>query len=244
VPDLRLLVCVAGLFGLGAGLILLVHRVRNGSSKDRREDWLKYAVYLGAINVLWAAPYAGPRSAAVVLVAIAVVGAAELASLAPGSHRLSAGTLSLLLLLTCLGHLMLPPAAGWQGRFAFVVLVTAATDSFAQLAGRLLGRKRLCPRLSPKKTVAGVCGGVGTAVGVSLLLGFLLPEERALRLAFLGLVTSLAAVSGDLLFSAIKRDAGVKDFSGLLPGHGGVLDRFDSLIVAAPVFYWIGAPWF
>jgi phosphatidate cytidylyltransferase len=241
VPDPRLPACVLGLFGLGGGLILVAHRVRVRTPEDRRADWIKYAVYVGTINGLWASPYAGPRTAAAVLVAIAVGGAAELSRVIPEPHRSSAGLIALPLLLLCLGHLMFPPAAGWQGRFAFVVLVTAATDSFAQLSGRLLGRRRLCPRLSPQKTVAGLCGGVCMAVVVSLLLGFLLPGERGLRPALLGLATATGAVCGDLLFSALKRAAGVKDFSRLLPGHGGVLDRFDSLIVAAPVFYWASA---
>jgi len=221
--------------------MLAAHRLRVRSPGERRADWIKYAVYVGTINALWASPYAGPRTAAAVLAAIAVVGAGELSRVVRWPRRASIGPIALLLLLLCLGHLMFPPAAGWQGRFAFVVLVTAATDSFAQLAGRLLGGRRLCPGLSPQKTVAGLCGGVCMAVAVSLLLGFLLPGQRGLRLAFLGCATATGAVSGDLLFSAIKRDAGVKDFSGMLPGHGGVLDRFDSLIVAAPVFYWAGA---
>lgn len=238
-PDSRLLVCVAGLFLAGALLIHLAHRLRDGDAVTRQRDWLKYAVYVGLINSLWASAYLGRLAAGAVLLAIVVGGSVEVFRVAPASCRQGAAAVAALLFTIALGHLVASSLA-WQARFAFVVLVTATTDSFAQLSGRLLGRRRLCPRLSPGKTVAGLWCGLGVAVLVSLLLGFLVPEAHGVRLALLGLSTALGAVGGDLLFSAIKRRIGVKDFSALLPGHGGVLDRFDSLLLASPVFYWSG----
>lgn len=238
-PDSRLLACVAGLFLLGAFLIHLGHRLRDRDPAAQQRDWLKYAVYVGLINALWASAYLGRLAAGSLLLAIVVGGAVEVFKVAPAPCRRSAAGLAAVLFALALGHLLASSLA-WQARFVFVVMVTATTDSFAQLCGRLLGRRRLCPRLSPGKTVAGLCSGLGMAVVVSLLLGFLIPEAHGLRLALLGLSTALGAVGGDLLFSAIKRRLGVKDFSALLPGHGGVLDRFDSLLLSSPVFYWSG----
>jgi phosphatidate cytidylyltransferase len=237
VPDSRLLLCVAGLFLVGALLVHLAHRFRDRADDERRRDWVKYAVYVLVINAVWASAYLGRVAAGAVLISIVVMGAGEVFRVAPVSWRVTAAAVAGVLFVVALGPL-LASTSGWQGRFAFVVVVTAATDSFAQLWGRLLGRRRLCPRLSPGKTVAGLGGGLGMALVVSVLLGFLVPEARGARLALLGLLTSLGAVGGDLLFSAIKRRLGVKDFSALLPGHGGVLDRFDSLLLATPVFYW------
>jgi phosphatidate cytidylyltransferase len=240
VPDSRLPVCVAGLFLFGAFLIHIAHRVRNQDALGRRRDWIKYAVYVGVIDALWASAYLGRVAAVAALTTIALGGAFEVFKVAPVSHRLTATAAASVLFGTALGHLFASPS-GWQGRFAFVVLVTAATDSFAQLWGRLLGGRRLCPRLSPGKTIAGLWGGLGMAVAVSLLLGFLVPQAHGLRLVLLGLSTALGAVGGDLAFSAVKRSLRVKDFSPLLPGHGGMLDRFDSLLLASPAFYWSGA---
>jgi phosphatidate cytidylyltransferase len=240
VPADRLLACIAGLFLVGALLIHLGHRLRRVEAGARARDWLKYAVYVGVINSLWAAAYLGRPAAGALLLAIVVAGAVEIYRIAPASHRGSAAVLATLLFVLALGHLLAPSLA-WQARFVFVVIVTATTDSFAQLCGRLLGRRRLCPRLSPEKTIGGLWCGLGMAVAVSLLLGFLIPEARGWRLALLGFATALGAVGGDLLFSAIKRRVGVKDFSALLPGHGGALDRFDSLLLASPVFYWTRA---
>jgi phosphatidate cytidylyltransferase len=172
--------------------------------------------------------------AATALGAIVVCGAIEVFGVVPPERRAQAGAAALVFLSASLAP-MLAFSRG-PGAFAFVVLVTAATDSFAELLGRLVGRRKLCPRLSPQKTVAGLWGGLGMAVLVALLLGFLLPGAHGLRLGLVGLATALGAVAGDLLFSAIKRAVGVKDFSGLLPAHGGVLDRFDSLVLAAPAF--------
>jgi phosphatidate cytidylyltransferase len=99
----------------------------------------------------------------------------------------------------------------------------------------------LCPRLSPHKTVEGLIGGIVMAAAIAALLRFLLPSTTLAHVIVLGLVTAAGAVAGDLAFSALKRHAGLKDFSTALPGHGGVLDRFDSLVLAAPAFYWSAA---
>jgi phosphatidate cytidylyltransferase len=225
---------VSCLFLVGALLILRVHRKHGLPVERRRRDWLKYAVYVVLVNALWGTAYVGRGVAALALGLIVLAGSAEVFKVAP-RHRLTAAAATLSLLTLALGALLLP-VGGWQGAFAYVVTVTAATDSFAELSGRLLGGRKLCPRLSPGKTVAGLLGGLGAAITVSTLLGFLLPGARAWRMALVGLSTSLGAVGGDLCFSAIKRRVGVKDFSNLLPAHGGVLDRFDSLALAAPVF--------
>ncbi|MEA1938847.1 MAG: phosphatidate cytidylyltransferase [Pseudomonadota bacterium] len=115
----------------------------------------------------------------------------------------------------------------------FVILVVWATDSGAYLIGRKFGRNKLIPRISPKKTVEGACGGIGAAMLAGL--PFAIPfGPVALLLAPL---LSVAAQLGDLFESAIKRRYCVKDSGRLLPGHGGVLDRIDGLLVAAPVLY-------
>jgi phosphatidate cytidylyltransferase len=119
-----------------------------------------------------------------------------------------------------------------------VVGIAWVGDTFAFFVGRALGRRRMAPRISPKKTVEGAIGGlVGAilfALGVKLYSDWL-PVEAAL---ILGLVGGLAGQWGDLFESAIKRDLQVKDSGRLLPGHGGVLDRFDSLLFAGAAVYW------
>ena len=232
----RLIVLVACLFLAGALLLRLAQLRRGVPGEKRRRDWVKYAVYVGAINVLWASAYVGRLAAAIVLGLIVVAGTVEVHRVVP-AHRETTAVAAALLLAAAFGSMLSTPGGAWRDAFAFVVLVAAATDSFAELVGRLLGRRKLCPRLSPQKTVAGFWGGLLTATALSLPLGFLLPGARGARLLLVGLLTSLGAVGGDLLFSAIKRAVGVKDFSAALPGHGGVLDRFDSLALAAPAFH-------
>jgi len=238
VPDSRLVLVVGGLFSVGALLIHAGHRREKVSAERLRGDWIKYGVYAAIINALWASAFLGSGAAAALLGGISIGGGVEVGRIMPRRHRVATGTAAAILFAVALGHLMAPRRPGWAAAFAFVVVVTAATDSFAQLCGRLLGRRKLCPRLSPEKTIAGLVGGLAAAVAVAVVLGFLLPGADGRQLALLGLLIGAGAVTGDLLFSAIKRAAGVKDFSRLLPGHGGILDRFDSLLVAAPVFYW------
>ncbi|MFA7248516.1 MAG: phosphatidate cytidylyltransferase [Dehalococcoidia bacterium] len=133
-----------------------------------------------------------------------------------------------------------------DGRSWLVVLlaITFATDTGAYAVGRLLGRHRLAPAISPNKTVEGALGGLiagaAAAIGIPLLLGV---QVRPPGPVLLAAVVPLAAMAGDLVESALKRRLGVKDMSNLLPGHGGLLDRLDSLLLAGPCLYWI-VRWF
>jgi CDP-diglyceride synthetase len=113
-----------------------------------------------------------------------------------------------------------------------------AMDIGAYFAGRAWGRRKLAPRLSPGKTVEGLLGGLLAALGVAVAARVLWPERFPAWPWWIGLcaVVALVSVAGDLYESRLKRRAGVKDSGRLLPGHGGVLDRVDSLLAAAPVF--------
>ncbi len=125
-------------------------------------------------------------------------------------------------------------------RLVFLVaLLTWATDTAAYLFGVSLGRHKLIPRISPNKTIEGAIGGlVGAAVVGWLLTRSLVPLMTPLAGVMLGLVVGIMAQLGDLVESLIKRDAGIKDTAELIPGHGGVLDRFDSMLFTAPVVYY------
>jgi len=122
---------------------------------------------------------------------------------------------------------------------ALAVFVTWASDTAAYFTGRAAGRHKLCPDLSPGKTVEGAVGGLGGAVIVGGFAGVGLAGLSLWAAMVLGLVTGVAAQAGDLVESALKRFCGVKDSGHLLPGHGGVLDRFDSLLFSAPVAYYV-----
>lgn len=121
----------------------------------------------------------------------------------------------------------------------FAVLSGCTTDIFAYLTGKSLGRRKLCPVISPNKTIEGSIGGIVGTVTVLLLLCFALEKAHIVQVNFIAL-TSYAVLSsivgqfGDLSMSAVKRCLGVKDYGRLFPGHGGILDRFDSLLFIAP----------
>ena len=109
------------------------------------------------------------------------------------------------------------------------MLICIVTDAFAMFTGMLIGRHKACPKISPKKTVEGCIGGsiIGTIVGV-IFYGCLI-GNFSVKLVLITLVLTIIGQLGDLFFSKIKRENGIKDFSNIMPGHGGVLDRLDSL---------------
>lgn len=133
----------------------------------------------------------------------------------------------------------------YGGGMLLIVLVAAfCSDTLALFAGMLFGKHKLAPLVSPKKTREGAVGGlVGGMVGMIIFrIVFFLVTEVQLNIGWcvlLGLVGAAMGQLGDLSFSAIKREYGIKDYGRLLPGHGGVLDRFDSVIFAAPIVWLI-----
>ena len=125
--------------------------------------------------------------------------------------------------------------------FLLPVGITWLADTAAYFAGRALGRRPLAPIISPNKTMeGGLAGLLAGPIAALLLARMAIPEFYALgsvQVALVGLLIAGAAILGDLVESAIKRECGVKDSGGLLPGHGGLLDRMDSLLWAIPVAY-------
>ena len=120
-----------------------------------------------------------------------------------------------------------------------VFIVAFASDSFAYFAGMFLGKHKLAPALSPKKTIEGSAGGFIGTIACMMLYGLFLKSTgmtvNFVVIAIYGFLGSLAGQLGDLSFSAIKRLHDIKDYGNLIPGHGGVLDRFDSMLFVAPV---------
>ena len=124
--------------------------------------------------------------------------------------------------------------------FGLVFVAAWMCDIFAYFTGRFFGKHKLAPNLSPKKTVEGSIGGVLFAILGCMLYGFIVERvsglsARYLVLACLGFVLSIISQIGDLWASLIKREHNIKDYSSMLPGHGGVMDRFDSILAVAPV---------
>jgi phosphatidate cytidylyltransferase len=147
------------------------------------------------------------------------------------------GVLYLGLTLGTLSMTRLLPLGEWL--IFFLLLVTWASDTGAYLVGTLYGRHRLAPTISPKKTVEGLVGGLIAAIiaGYASRWWFL-PDLSGLDCLILATLLTITGLWGDLTESAMKRSVGMKESGGILPGHGGMLDRLDSLLFTAPVFYY------
>jgi phosphatidate cytidylyltransferase len=128
----------------------------------------------------------------------------------------------------------------WIGRGLVLTLLGAVWigDAAAYYGGRLLGRHSLAPRISPKKTVEGAFAGLLGSMVAGVVIGVWLTDESSGLLLAASFCAAVSGQLGDLAESALKRSARVKDSSSLLPGHGGMLDRLDSVLFAAPVYFW------
>jgi phosphatidate cytidylyltransferase len=139
-------------------------------------------------------------------------------------------------MLLCIYGLSFVPMLRHPEWMLYVVLIVQASDVLQYLWGRAIGRHAVAPKISPAKTVEGLVGGVSTAVALGAWLSPLTPFPPG-QAAAVSLAIALAGFASGLVFSAIKRQRGIKDWGTAIAGHGGVLDRVDSLCLAAPLFY-------
>jgi phosphatidate cytidylyltransferase len=163
--------------------------------------------------------------------------------------RVAAVQWGLMLCVFCVSHvpaLLTLDIPGYQGRhlllIAFLVLVVQSSDVLQYVWGKLCGRHKIAPLLSPSKTVEGFIGGVLSATLLGAALWWITPFTPW-QAGLLALIINLMGFFGGLVMSAIKRDRGVKDWGALIEGHGGMLDRLDSVIFAAPIFFHIIRYW-
>ena len=118
-----------------------------------------------------------------------------------------------------------------------IFIISFATDTFAYFSGYLLGKHKLIPSISPKKTIEGSIGGILGSIICCMVFGYIFKFDM-MHMIVIGGLGSVVAQLGDLFASSIKRYVGIKDYGKLIPGHGGILDRFDSVILVAPFVYY------
>ncbi|RAU30635.1 phosphatidate cytidylyltransferase [Enterobacter sp. RIT418] len=157
---------------------------------------------------------------------------------------------SMMIAVYCISYapaLLMLPIPGYEHQniklLLFLMIVVQISDVLQYVFGKLMGKRPIAPRLSPNKTVEGFVGGIGTATLVGTLLWWITPFAPW-QAALISLAITLLGFAGGLCMSAIKRDRGVKDFGATIEGHGGMMDRIDSLCFAAPVFFHIVRFWF
>ena len=155
----------------------------------------------------------------------------------------------LMIAVYCLSHvpaLMVLEIPGYAGRnallIAFLVLIVQSSDVFQYIWGKLLGKRKILPEVSPSKTLEGLVGGVLTSTALGGALWWITPFNPW-QAALVALTINLMGFFGGLVLSAIKRDRGVKDWGNLIEGHGGMLDRVDSISFSAPIFFHIVRYW-
>jgi len=153
-------------------------------------------------------------------------------------ERAAATAFGLIYVAVPLGALVLIHRLGGREAVLLLLFTIVVSDSAQYYTGRLFGRRPLAPAISPKKTIEGAVGGLVVGTAFMIFAGRLVfPFVRMPLLAGLGVVLVALGIAGDLFESRLKRKAGIKDSSALIPGHGGILDRIDALLLATPAFY-------
>ena len=220
-------------FLIGAVLIALINK-KTDDPQEIKQRWIKYAVYIAIVTItVIATEYALPFK--FLIMTILLIGGCEL--VATGSKRL------IVLLSGLIVYIFLSigfydyAVQSERPQLLSVYLLVFVFDGFSQLSGQLFGKIHFMRVISPNKTIEGLVGGIGLTLITGLILQPYI-EMTFLQTLLFSLGIALAAFAGDVLASVYKRLVGVKDYSQLLPGHGGFLDRFDSYI-AAGALYWL-----
>ena len=214
-----------------------------------RDWWMTGAVYIAIIGVgltsLMRDPYEPKYAGWFGLFMAVPVFAINFLLMVPILRNQSKGQLQTVALAVCgfmymgwmFGHTgFLADSGNAYGYLLFIVLATELNDIAAFTFGKLLGHRQLRGNISPRKTWGGAIGAVGVSLILPWLLRFSLPNFTTGQLILTGLIVGIGGQLGDLCISFIKRDIGIKDMGAAIPGHGGILDRIDSLIFVAPLF--------
>lgn len=235
--------------GAAALLSLACYREYARSTGLFREKLTSLVVAAGILLVFFAAldHWYGLFVALVSLVTGAVAATAILVDRPKGYiQRVALGVFGFMLFGVALGHLgYMANDANYRPIILMLLLAVQLNDVFAFVVGKTLGRRTLAPNTSPNKTVAGAVGALLLTAPLVALLGHHVFRgtdlDRPGWLAGLGLLTGVSGQLGDLMLSSIKRDLGIKDMGATIPGHGGILDRCNSVLLAAPaVFHYVG----
>ena len=136
-------------------------------------------------------------------------------------------------------HITMVDRAEPYSLMVWLIVITAfGTDIMAYFAGVALGKHKLCPKISPKKTIEGSIGGILGSVILSGVFGYFFMPEVLIHCVIIGVLGGVVSQFGDLTASIFKRKMGIKDYGNLIPGHGGILDRFDSVLFTGPMVYY------
>lgn len=201
-----------------------------------------YGLAYAAIVLLYAAEIFAPGDMRVLLLwMVAVVMGSMIYGFNVEGRKLDDMSATLLGILYCVFfpfHIVLIDRSEYSILIWLVFLAAFGTDIMAYFVGMAIGKHKLCPHLSPKKSKEGAVGGVmGSVIFCGIFAYFVIPEMMT-ECMIISVVGSVVAQFGDLAASAFKRQMGIKDYGNLIPGHGGILDRFDSVYFTAPMIYY------
>ena len=234
---------------VGVGLLsLLCYREYARATGLFREKTISLVVVLGILALSFADLDNWYRLfVALVPFTVGVIAIAAILRDEPKGYiqRVGLGVLGFALFGSCLGHLgYLANDVNYRPMLILIFLTVEMNDVFGFIVGKTLGKRKLIPNTSPKKTIAGAVGALVLTTLLVMSVGYFVfegtPLENLVHLAILGMLISVLGQFGDLMLSSIKRDLGIKDMAATIPGHGGLLDRFDSIILVAPaVFHYI-----
>ena len=210
---------------------------KNKDVQFQRNNWIKYLIYFLIISLLFAAILIEPIYFHYISILILFLSFFEITKLILSTRKAKVGIISLIIFFILAISFFL--FSQMPAKYLFYTLfITTVFDAFSQLAGQLVGKRKLFRNISPNITLEGLIGGYFVTI---LTAGFIhnLLEISVAKSIFIGAALAFFSMLGDLLASYCKRKFEVKDFSRILPGHGGILDRFDSLLASGTLMFFI-----
>jgi phosphatidate cytidylyltransferase len=208
---------------------------RKSDYKAKRDRWIKFLTYYIITHLLMLSIVYTDKVFSYLAMLIVLIGLFEIIKTGRKDTRLLIVASALIICLTA-GYGFIKFAVLPMQCLAFVYLLTVVFDGFSQVSGQLFGKHKLAVNISPNKTIEGLAGGLLCTIITACLIKDWV-KFSLWQSIYVSASLCLVALCGDLLASTYKRKVGIKDYSNIIPGHGGVLDRFDSLIVTGAGFY-------